>query len=453
MCLIFGCARDLTNFFSWPKSRGKLRKLRIYQAHAIRRVRACALRGSRSVLIVSPTGSGKTRIACEFIMQSRHKGKTSLFVCHRSELIAQTIQALGIDCNVLAPWGNASDSPVTIASVQTLLARNIIPKADLVVFDEAHHYVSSEWGTLAQKLQGAYILGLTATPQRADGTGLGNLFDSLVVVAQPRDLIAQGYLVDMDVVGVSRSASGTLIDPVDAYFSVVKQPRKTIVFATNVMHARELATRWRDKGLKTACVDEDLSWPKREKIIEEFKAGKLDLLTNVYCLTEGFDAPDVEVVVLARGCGSQSAYLQMVGRAMRPYPGKDKALLIDCKGSVWQHGLPSEDRVYSLDGKAIRRKRTRNIRYCTSCGALFAAHLRACPRCGVAVKRARAPSELTRKLVSITSPQTAAHYLAVLRAEQTEKGYQPGWVAHKFKARFGHYPTGQQWKEISNIKS
>lgn len=432
--------------------------LRDYQTRAIAAVVAAAKGGYRSILVVAPTGAGKTRLACALILMALCKRSRILFICHRAELIKQTVGALlkqGIQCGVIAPWAPRTDTLVQVASIQTLLARGEIPEADLVILDEAHHYVSAEWGAIAKQLRRALVVGLTATPERSDGAPLGDLFQILIPVAQPRELIASGHLVPTDVWAPPRMAAGLMADPVEAFFDhpdthVNGRPKRTIVFGQNVPHAQELAERFAARGLRTACVDGEMRWDDRIEAIARFSAGELDLLTNVYCLTEGLDVPAIEVIVLARGCGSQGTFIQMVGRGKRPSAGKTRSLLIDCKRAVDQHGLPDDDREYSLTGRAIRTaERLEPLRSCKRCGAVFAAAGRLCPRCGAPVPRPATPEERKAKLEHVRQVATVSEkrsYLEWLQREAKRLGHPAGWCAHRFKGKYGHFPPVQMWR-------
>jgi superfamily II DNA or RNA helicase len=338
---------------------------------------------------------------------------------------------------------------VQVASIQTLLSRGQLPPADLIIADESHHLVAEQWNTIPKAYPKAFILGLTATPERADGTALGNLFEALYTVAQPRELISLGNLVPVQVWAPPSIPNGALGAPVvDAWLSHAKGLR-TIVFATHVNHAAELAKRFCDAGVPSECVDGEMDHDVRRSAIRRFEKGETRVLTNVYVLTEGFDVPGVECVVLARGFSACSTYIQAVGRAMRPAPGKTAAIVLDLKGAVHEHGMPDDDRQYSLDGDPIKRvDKSDPIRQCKRCGAVFAASVRECPRCGATLPKLPSPEERQAKLEAIRRVATMDDkriYLEKMQRVAHMKGYNAGWSAHMFKAKYGHFPDRRLW--------
>ena len=431
-----------------------MRPLRPYQARAVERVREAALRGSRSIAVVAPTGSGKTRIAVEFVRMSTARGRSVLWLAHRAELLEQardSLAAEGVAAGIVAPWAPCEPGPVQIASVQTLLARpDTRPPADLVVLDECHHMVAPLWSSVAADYASAFRIGLTATPERADGTALGELFTGLVAVAQPRELIAGGFLVPAEVWGPSRPVEGGLGAPVVPSWLAHARGARTIAFAANVEHAKQVALSFCAAGFAAECIDGDTPHETRQAAIARFAAGETTILMNVFVLTEGFDVPAVECVVLARGFTAASTYIQAVGRAMRPAPGKRRALILDLVGAAHKHGLPADDRVYSLAGRPIQRaENAEPIRQCGACGAVFAAAGKLCPRCGTIVPRPPTPAEKQARLERIRTVATTSdkqRSFDRLRAQAQARGYAAGWIAHRFKAIYGHWPDHRLWR-------
>lgn len=433
-----------------------MRPLRDYQQRAIAGVIAALKAGYRNVLIVAPTGAGKTRIGVEFVARAVKKGTRVLWLAHRSELITQAVSSMrmeGIQAGIVAPWAARTTTLVQVASIQTLLARGEVPPADLVIVDEAHHIVAQEWGTVLNvaRTRGTIILGLTATPERGDGAPLGDVFHTIVPVAQPRELIAAGHLVPVDVWAPNGLVQGTMADPVQSWVDHPQaKGKRTIVFCQNVTHAQDLAERWQKAGFPAACVDGEMKLEDRQRELNKFARGETTVLTNVFVLTEGFDLPAIEVVVLARGFTAQGTYIQAVGRALRPSQGKERALILDCKRAVDAHGLPDDDREYSLEGKAIKAaERLEPLRQCKHCGAVFAAAGKKCPRCGMPVPRPLSPSEKQAKLDRVRQVATVSDkrsYLEFLQFEATRKGYAAGWAAYRFKSKYGHWPQRELWR-------
>lgn len=424
--------------------------LRPYQARLVEEARAAYRGGARAILIVLPTGGGKTRVGGEFVLSAVARERRVLWLAHRRELVEQAYRRLRADgledVSVIAaplPHLYRPGAAVQVASLQTLTARGALPEADLVIFDEAHHYVAADWHSFATHYAHAARLGLTATPQRADGTPLGNLFEQLVVGATIHELQDEGFLVPCDVIAPERNLKSDLAqDPVAAWQQHA-QGRATVVFCRNVAHGEEVTEAFKAAGARAAFIDGETPAVLRKRALDSFQEGQLAVLVNVYVLTEGWDAPRAEVCMLARSCGSAGTFLQMVGRVLRPAPGKSRALLLDLSGVVHLHGLPDDDREYSLGGDGIQaKKKLPSLRQCPSCGRVTRPTGKVCA-CGYVWPSPEGPSITGDNLKpwgAIASPEQKAIYLDELQHIARERGYKPGWVGHRFRERFGHFP-------------
>lgn len=422
--------------------------LRQYQQRALDDLRAAYADGHRAVCLVCPTGGGKTRIAATAIQSAVARGRRVLMLAHRRELIGQAanhLRAEGIsDLRVIQAGGahGKPDAPVTVASIQTLTAkrwRDRLPSANLVVFDEAHHTRAKSWESLADHYSRARLLGLTATPERSDGAPLGDVFQALVVASTVRELTELGHLVPCDVFAPAEQATALASDPVEAFLAY-SDGRKGLVFCANVVHAEDVAARLNSAGVPTGCVDGTMQARDRAAVLARFASGELRCLSNVMCLTEGYDQPDAAVCVLARGCTHASLYLQIIGRVIRTAAGKTRATLVDLRGAVHSHGLPDEDRVYSLTGKAISTaEKLPALMRCKECLAMYRPAPQ-CPLCGTAKKMPTPPAVRRQILERISATHTAdqrAAYRAQLAEKAREKGYHPNWVHHRMVARYG----------------
>lgn len=412
--------------------------LRPYQERAIDALRDAYVRGRRAPCLVLPTGGGKTRIAAAIIQAAIARGRRVLFAAHRTELIDQTVAKLAdvgvTDVRVIqaARDEGRADAPVIVGSIQTLTTDRWvdgIPAVDLAILDECHHAVCGSWRRVLKPHPRALLLGLTATPERGDGQPLGDLFDELVVGATVRELTDLGHLVPCRVWAPDRQldAGKLALDPVDAY-EQHGQGRPAIVFAATIAHARELAVRFGDRAdVVTGTGSRDA----RRVALERFAAGELRVIVNVAVLTEGFDCPSAAVAILARRMRHAGTYLQMVGRVLRPAPGKLGATLVDLVGAVHEHGTPDLDRDYSLTGEAISKPVRLAIRQCSSCGSVFAAAA-ACPHCGAAVPVR--PAELPRStgvgVSDVTGSATA---------------WRPPWWSALFAKREGYCKKCGRW--------
>jgi superfamily II DNA or RNA helicase len=347
--------------------------------------------------------------------------------------------------------GRAEDptAAVQVASVDTLAERGFVPPADLVVYDEAHHVVApTSRGVLAANPQ-ARVLGLTATPIRSDGTGLGDVFERLVTGPSVRELIAEGHLVPCDVVAPEKPGKALASTPAEAWLKHA-EGRPGFLFAATIEESQGFVEALRGAGMRASHVDGGTPRGERDAAVEAFRRGDIDVLSSVYVFTEGVDVPRAEVCMLARGCGHAGIYLQMVGRVLRPAPGKARALLIDLLGSVHHHGLPDDDREWSLDGRAARRaEKAQPLTQCPQCGAVWRSGTsRTCGRCGwvmpppkVLEVRPAALGDVRGRLAGPTRPH-ASHAerereLRRLRSIAAERGYKRGWVGFQFKQQFG----------------
>lgn len=437
--------------------------LRPYQAELIASAREQYRQGHRSILIVLPTGGGKTRVGSEFVRGAVAKGGRVLWLAHRRELIAQAHGRLVADgCGrvgvVAASLPQLTDhgAPVQVASLQTLASRGQLPEASLVVFDEAHHYVASEWHEVARKYAHATRLGLTATPQRSDGVGLGDLFTSLVVGATIPELTEQGFLVKCEVQAPDKFLRGHLAKtPAEAWVQAGR-PR-SVVFCRSLAHSEEVITELRAVGARAADIDGSTPSELRESRLKAFHKGELDVIVNVFVLTEGWDCPAAECCILARPTKSPSVFLQMVGRVLRPAEGKKRALLLDLPGCTWlpEIGLPDDEREYSLDGTGIKKPVEKSpIRQCNSCGLVSRAGASVCQHCGAAwpvdptlIPQVDGRDLLLRSQLAAAARHSAAtgrdekiKYLREQQAIATVRGYKPHWASWQFKKKFGSFP-------------
>ncbi len=372
--------------------------LRPYQLDAYARVRRAAVELRRlfpdrpaAVLLVLPTGGGKTAIAGEFISNTAKSGSRTLVLAHRRELIDQMwlrLHDVGVDAGIImAGRPMRSDLPVQVASKDTITARGYAPDSiDLIVVDEAHHTAADDYRAILDVYPKAKaILGLTATPERSDGATLSPPFQRMVVACQINDLMRDGWLLPCDVIRPEGPKPRKALSqhPVDAYLEHCNGER-CVVFTQGIKEADQWAEEAQARGIATQSAHSKKSAKERARTLLEFADGNIKLIFNPMILTEGWDCPACSIVMIARGCDSMLMYLQMIGRALRPSekrakPG-ERAKLIDLRGWSWAHGLPDEDREYSLDGKAMKRK-SDCWRCPPPCGALNDKKSKACELC------------------------------------------------------------------------
>jgi superfamily II DNA or RNA helicase len=374
-----------------------------------------------------------------------------VWVAHRRELVAQAAERLrgdGLEVGALCPGLPRNDeAPVQVGTIQTLLAGGHAPPADLVVLDEAHHYARAarHWSGFQDAYQDSKILGLTATPERQDGSPLGDIFTGIVEAATYSELIRAGHLVGCD---VFRADAGHVEkawarDPVSAYLAD-GAGGPGFLFVDRVDRAEEWAGKFSGVGVPSGVIAGATPADVRADRMERFAEGRLRILANVYTLTEGVDVPAAQVAIMGIVPGCAAGYLQRVGRVLRPAPGKDRAILLDIAGASHKWGLPTEDRAYTLEGKCgIATAEASTTRTCLACGHVYARTLDACPMCGEPRPRQEPPAiriySSALRLVyagTDTAPEHKRAEYRRLRALAAAKGWSLGWVVKEYGKLF-----------------
>lgn len=345
-------------------------ELRPYQETALEAVLDAAQRGVRAPLVVLPPGTGKTVIFAHLL---RRVGGRGLVLVHRDELVWQSAEKIrivwpGAEIGVVKARQNELGRQVTIASVQTASQPHRLAAlgADysLVISDEAHHAVAPGWRRVLEGVgagDSALHVGFTATPNRADGVGLGAIFGEVVASATIPDMIRKGFLVPprgrkvltrVDLGGV-RERAGDLADgDLQAVLNTANRNdlivrgfrehaggRKALVFTAGVQHAWDLARHLDQGGVSAAALDGSTPEVSRRSLLREFRDGRLQAICNCAVLTEGYNEPSVSTIVMARPTKSQGFYIQMVGRGLRTYPGKSDCLVLDVTDQAGRHRL------------------------------------------------------------------------------------------------------------------
>lgn len=390
-------------------------------------------------LIVQPTGTGKTITLCEIASAEAHRGGLALWVAHRHELLAQASNALR------AAW-LTPELNVLVRSIQELRAKPPL-HVTAMIWDEAHHCMSDDWSRLrTEQYPRVALFGATATPERGDGRGLGGLFRRIVSTITVKEAIAQGYLVPATVLRPERALGpGELAqDPVGAYLEHA-EGTKAIAFFPTVELAIEAATRFREH-VPSAAIWGDMPAADREKKVQAFANGELRVLTSVNVLTEGFDVPDTETCILARGFGTAGGYLQAVGRVLRPAKGKTRATVLDLRGVSHEHGEPDDDRTYHLSGRGIRRPQDDiDVRFCPVCGQPVTSV--ECEQCGhsgeMKRRRPRVLGLPIDRFARVRTDDDDARAVRLSRwlGECRSKGWKEGRALHRFKGAYGDWPS------------
>lgn len=415
--------------------------LRDYQANGVQRISDALAGGCRRLLAVAPTGAGKGTMATALLVNVVRAGKRGLFLVHRREIVLDVAKRLhtelGRGIGVILP-GRRRDphSPVQVASVQSLLATSReLPPADLVVVDEAHHYAADEWRSVLDTYATTPIVGFTATPQRGDGRPMGDVFERLVVVVGYGELISVGHIVGCDVLRPPKRLGIDLAqDPVDAYQRYANG-RPALVYMRRVAEARAVAERFADARVAVGVVHGKTGKAERDATMRRLADGSLTVVVNVYALTEGVDVPRVSAIVLARTCEHASTYVQIVGRALRAHCGKRRALLLDLTGVSHRHGLPTDERAYSLDGsgmgEAVERDSESEMREQRQ-PKVLGVDLVAAYEHGAAAAASAAAADPKRLRWDELAAEVEAERLTVSKAVEAyrrEFGERPAWVA------------------------
>lgn len=456
--------------------------LRHYQSDLVANIRAAYTDGHQAVLAVLPTGGGKTICFCWIAESARQRGNRTLILLHRDELIRQTSAALtaqNIPHGVVAAGYAANDGYATndeliqIASVFTLASdarlSNLDPPAFIVV-DECHHLVSKTWLTVLQRFPDACILGVTATPQRLDGRGLGGVFTTLIEGPTVSQLIRAGYLVPpvlyappvplLDLSQIKSRGGDYALDSaalaldkpsitgcVISNYRQYAYPRTAVCFCTTIKHADSVVAEFIAAGIPAATISGKLPHTERRRLLSMFAAGEILVLCSVDLISEGFDLPSIGAAILLRPTQSLSLYLQQVGRALRTCDDKSDAIILDHVENWRRHGIPTEDRTWSLDSpKRTKRQETKiPLRMCPRCYAVAPPSSKPCSQCGheLTADDRRRPELKNGVLIQIDEATAAAarkrdrelkiksaRTLAELIAVGKELNYNAGW-AHK----------------------
>lgn len=371
-------------------------ELRPYQIDAVSAVRD-AMAEHRRVLLVSPTGSGKTACFSYIARGAQHKNKRVLILAHRRELIKQICTALDSwdvpHATIDAGSKHVPRANVIVGNVFTVVRRlDKIAPPDLLIQDEAHHFSDKNtFSRIAAAFPNARLLGVTATPVRADSQPLRGAFDSLVLGPSVAELTALGFLSPVEVYAPAKpdlsgvhSRMGDYVtaelaaamDKPKLTGSAVKHYQKlcpnarALAFCVSVAHAKSVADEFNAAGIPAASVDGKMYEPLRDDVLNGLREGRIQVVTSCDLISEGFDAPAVECAILLRPTQSLGLYLQQVGRAIRISPGKTITTILDHSNSTATHGFIDEERMWSLDGIAERKKsgdKPPAVRTCPEC--------------------------------------------------------------------------------------
>uniref|UniRef100_A0AAU8AYK2 Chromatin remodeling complex atpase n=1 Tax=Dulem virus 35 TaxID=3145753 RepID=A0AAU8AYK2_9CAUD len=346
-------------------------------------------------LLVLPTGCGKTIVFAKITEECVRKGRRVLILAHRGELLDQAsdkiAKATGLKCAVEKAESTCLGSwyRITVGSVQTMMREKRLSQFpegyfNTIIIDEAHHCISDSYQKVLQHFPQAKVLGVTATPDRGDMRNLGEFFESLAYEYTLPKAIREGYLspikaltlpLKMDLTGVGIQAgdfkSGDLATALDPYLHQIADEmakycvgRKTVVFLPLVKTSQKFRDILNEKGFRAAEVNGDSK--DRAEILGEFDRGNYDVLCNSMLLTEGWDCPSVDCIVVLRPTKVRSLYSQMVGRGTRLHPGKDHLLLLDFLWHTERHELCHPANLI-CDNEEVAQRMTANLEEAAGC--------------------------------------------------------------------------------------
>lgn len=470
-------------------------QLREYQLSAVEMVRQGIREGHRKQVVMAPTGAGKTEIACHLLQECRKKHSRAMFIVDRVVLVDQTSERLdmyGIEHGVIQSghWRTRLHEKIQICSAQTLERRGIPDDVAVVFVDEAHCMRKLVTEFISET--DAIVVGLTATPFTK---GMAKVYTNLINVTTMNKLVEQEFLVPLkmyaakaiDVKGM-KVVAGEWAEKeieqrgIEIVGDIVAEwqaktvehfggPAKTIVFSATVDHGEELCKQFNAAGFRFEQISyRDAGDSRRRELIEEFRKPDSSIHGLVSCevFTKGFDVSDVKIGISARPYRkSIASHIQQMGRVMRPSAGKEYGVWLCHSGNVlrfkedvdtiFEEGLTELDdgRLEDKTRKEPTEEEKKESK-CPACGLVMARQLRKCPQCGHERPRATLVEHKPGEMVEVVGKAASKKYtweqkktfIAGLRAYAKIHGYQPGWVAHKYQAKFGVWPNDPRVRDV-----
>lgn len=461
--------------------------LRQYQETAIIKLRKCLTDGFKRPIMALPTGGGKSIIFGQIISNIIQNGKIVLWLVHRRNLVNQMRDVLrehfDIEPGVIMSGVETEpEKQVYLCTIQTYSRRlnlgyfadnKFYVDADVVLIDEGHRSVAKSYQDIIAHYHDKIIMACSATPMRADGRGMGEVYDSIVDIAGVKELTDQGYLaparyfapVNVDLSDVKVERGDYLIKDLDGKINKTKligdivdnwlrlsENRKTIVYAVNVKHSIAICEAFNNAGVKAEHLDARSSDKERDDVFKKMQNGEITVICNVALYQEGLDVPDVSCIVMARPTKSMGLWRQCAGRGLRPTKEAKDCLILDHGNVIEEHGLLDWPIEWSLDGKKRAwskpsKKVVEKLVKCRACHKVFSG-AKICPDCGTPVK------SFGKKILTVEAEleelgKKEKHSMAEKRQwfgmflyHCRQKGYNEGWISHKFKEKFKVWPKG-----------
>jgi len=410
---------------------------------------------------VLPCGGGKSCIVAEMARRTTWDGKRVLFIVHRQELVDQikrTFIGWGVDMEYC-----------TVGMVQTLTRRikKITPPA-LIITDENHHCLAASYRRIYDAFPDAYKVGVTATPVRLNGDGLGDVNDDLIIGVSTKWLIENKYLAPYDYYSVDiadltglhtrqgeyvaseiedKLMNSAVYGDVISSYNKLASGKKAICYCVSIEYSKAISAAFNSAGIAAAHIDGDTPKLERNRIITDFRSGKIKILCNVDLISEGFDVPDCDCAILLRPTKSLTLYIQQSMRCMRYQPNK-RAIIIDHVCNYARHDMPDREREWTLAKKDKKAKREVNEVAAITCPNCYRTFEReqinngCCPYCHEPLpKKLREVEEKSAEIVKIegfrlnfSRPEDCKTF-GELQAYGKARGYKNGWAWHQWKAR------------------
>lgn len=435
-----------------------------YQQELIDKARESLAKGNKSVLIVSPAGSGKSIVIAEIARLAINKGGHVMFMVHRKELVEQIKETFLKDEIDLS-----HTTIMTVGRIKNRLGK--LPKPTLIITDETHHSLAKTYQTIYEYYSDVPKLGFSATPWRLSGKGLKDVYDDMVIGPSVKWLIDNHYLAPFKMYGFQADTSDLKKSSTGDYTKksmddmtnkiihgdIIRNwkdkanGRKTIVYCHSIEFSKKVAQWFNDAGIPAKHADSKTPAKERDEIMDKFREGKIKVLCNVDLVSEGFNVPDCSCVIMLRPTQSLVLYIQQSMRSMRYVKGKT-AIIIDQVENYKNFGLPDADRQWSLNDRKKKKSSSKTIgpaiRTCDECFAVIPAQVTVCPVCGAEIKVEKKKVEIDEKakLQEVTDFKLEVNNLLTkkpselktigeLKAYAKSKGYKPGWLYFQQKQR------------------
>lgn len=433
-----------------------------YQQRLVGQARNELAKGNKSVLLISPAGSGKSVVIAEIARLTTLKGGRVMFTVHRQELVNQIIESFkknDVDLNLC--------TIMTVGKIKNRMDH--LPKPSLIITDETHHSKAKTYKQIYKFYENVPRLGFTASPWRMNGAGFNDIYDAMVEGPTVEWLIAHNKLAPYQYYSVKlvddsklkKSSTGdftnksiddaigkTIFGDVVKTYQEKANGQKTIIYAHDIEYSKQIAETFRQAGIAAVHCDSKTPKAERNRIMRDFKTGKIKILSNVDLISEGFDVPDCSCVIMLRPTESLVLDIQQSMRCMRYQPGKT-ATIIDHVANYKRFGMPDTLRQWSLAGWK-KKKRKNNVdagpplKTCNNCWAVVPAQCRVCPVCGeeIEIDAEGMQEDKSAKIEKINEFKFTADYkqieLAKKKPEDAKsakeiyaigkaRGYKPGW--------------------------